>query len=115
MTVIAPFVLSEGAGTPYVTLDEVKFSPTAAALDFGTSTMNSSYDARGEFHYHDAIIHDAHGENRWLNVGEILVHSSNIGSARMALDLGNSLPHQCLRLPFVDRGQRDILFERHRS
>jgi len=67
-----------------------KLFNTAAALDFGTSTMNSSYDARGEFHYHDATIHDAHGENRWLSVAEILIHSSNIGAARMALDLGTA-------------------------
>ena len=67
-----------------------KLFNTAAALDFGTSTMNSSYDARGEFHYHDSTIHDAHGENRWLSVAEVLIHSSNIGAARMALDLGTA-------------------------
>ena len=67
-----------------------KLFNTAAALDFGTSTMNSSYDARGEFHYRDSTIHDAHGENRWLSVAEILIHSSNIGAARMALDLGTA-------------------------
>jgi len=33
-------------------------------------------------------IHDDHAQNRWMTVPEILVHSSNIGSARMALEAG---------------------------
>lgn len=65
-----------------------KLFTTAAALDYGTATPASSYDARGPFHFHDAEIHDFHPENRWLNVAEILIHSSNIGEARMALELG---------------------------
>jgi len=67
-----------------------KLFNTAAALDFGTSTMNSSYDATGPFHYHDAVIHDAHNEGRWLSVAEVLIHSSNVGASRMALDLGTA-------------------------
>ena len=67
-----------------------KLFNTAAALDYGTATMNSSYDARAPFHFHDAVIHDAHSEGRWLDVAEILIHSSNIGAARMALDLGTN-------------------------
>lgn len=65
-----------------------KLFNTAAALDSGTATVASSYDARGVFHFHDANIHDDHPENRWLTVPEILVHSSNIGSAKMALEMG---------------------------
>ena len=67
-----------------------KLFNTAAALDYGTATLNSSYDARAPFHFHDAVIHDAHSENRWLDVAEILIHSSNIGAARMAVDLGTN-------------------------
>ncbi|MDA8230498.1 MAG: penicillin-binding protein 2 [Magnetospirillum sp.] len=65
-----------------------KLFNTAAALDFGSATINSSYDARGAFHFHDAVIHDYHPENRWLTVPEILIHSSNIGAAKMALEMG---------------------------
>ena len=67
-----------------------KLFNTAAALDYGTATPNSSYDATGPLHVYDAVIHDAHGENRWLNVAEILIHSSNIGAARMAMELGTT-------------------------
>jgi cell division protein FtsI (penicillin-binding protein 3) len=67
-----------------------KLFNTAAALDAGTANVNSSYDARGVFHFHDAKIHDDHAENRWMTVPEILVHSSNIGSAKMALEMGSA-------------------------
>ena len=55
MTVIAPFVLSEGAGTPYVTIDEVKFSPTAAALDFSNLVENASQAVQDRA-LHDLIV-----------------------------------------------------------
>ena len=34
MSVIAPFVYSGGMVEPYVSLNDVKFSPTAAIIDF---------------------------------------------------------------------------------
>ncbi|MGE5546140.1 MAG: peptidoglycan D,D-transpeptidase FtsI family protein [Solirubrobacterales bacterium] len=65
-----------------------KLFNTAMSLDSGQVNLNSSFDARGTFHFGGHEIHDAHGENRWLTVPEILIHSSNIGSARMALAVG---------------------------
>ena len=67
-----------------------KLFNTAAALDYGTATPTSSYDARAPLHVYDAVIHDTHPEGRWLNVAEILIHSSNIGAARMAMELGTT-------------------------
>jgi cell division protein FtsI (penicillin-binding protein 3) len=67
-----------------------KLFNTAAALDYGTSTPQSSYDATAPLHIFGASIHDSHPENRWLSVAEILIHSSNIGAARMAMDLGTN-------------------------
>ena len=55
MTVIAPFVLSEGAGTPYVTLDEVKFSPTASSLDF-SNLIEGASQAVQDRALHDLIV-----------------------------------------------------------
>ena len=40
--IIAPFNLSEGTSTPYVTIDEVLASPTAAAIDFTNLIENGS-------------------------------------------------------------------------
>jgi len=40
--VIAPFITSEGTGTPYVTIEEVLFSPTASGIDFTNLIENAS-------------------------------------------------------------------------
>ena len=42
MGVVAPYVGSEGVATPYVSLTEVKFSPTAGAIDFSNLVGNAS-------------------------------------------------------------------------
>lgn len=65
-----------------------KLFNTAAALDSGTATMKSGYDASQPIRIARFTITDYHAKNRWLSVPEILVHSSNIGSAKMALDMG---------------------------
>jgi cell division protein FtsI (penicillin-binding protein 3) len=67
-----------------------KLFNTAAAIDYGTANVNSSYDATAPLHAYGAVIHDSHPESRWLSVAEILIHSSNIGAGRMAMDLGTS-------------------------
>jgi len=46
MTVIAPFYQTEGIIEPYVSLNEVKFSPTAAAIDFTNLIENASIVAQ---------------------------------------------------------------------
>lgn len=60
----------------------------AAALDAGTATMESSYDATKPIRVARFTINDAHGENRWLSVPEIFAYSSNIGTVKMILDVG---------------------------
>ncbi len=65
-----------------------KLFNTAMALDSGRINFNSSFDATKPLVFAGHTIHDDHALNRWLTVPEILVHSSNIGSARMALDVG---------------------------
>jgi cell division protein FtsI (penicillin-binding protein 3) len=65
-----------------------KLFNTAMALDSGRITLNSSFDATRPLVFGGHAIHDDHALNRWLTVSEILIHSSNIGSARMALDAG---------------------------
>jgi cell division protein FtsI (penicillin-binding protein 3) len=65
-----------------------KLFNTAAALDSGTANLNSSFDATQPLEVAGFHIHDDHPEGRWLTVPEILMYSSNIGSARMAVSLG---------------------------
>ncbi|MBI5163963.1 MAG: penicillin-binding protein 2 [Magnetospirillum sp.] len=73
-----------------------KLFNTAAALDSGRADLSSSFDARGPLKIGGYEIHDSHGQNRWLTVPEILIHSSNIGSARMALAMGGTIQRALL-------------------
>lgn len=65
-----------------------KLFTAAMALDAGTVTLRDGYDASRPLRVSRFTITDFHPENRWLSVPEILVHSSNIGAAKMALDVG---------------------------
>jgi cell division protein FtsI (penicillin-binding protein 3) len=65
-----------------------KVFTTAAALDAGSATLRSSFDASQPIHVGSFTIDDFHGKKRRLSVPEIFIYSSNIGSAKMALDLG---------------------------
>jgi len=60
----------------------------AMALDSGKVTLNSRIDARDSLRYGHFTIHDFHATHRVLTVPEVFTHSSNIGSARMALMVG---------------------------
>lgn len=60
----------------------------AMALDAGVTTLKDSYDARQPIRVASFTIDDFHAQRRVLTVPEIFIHSSNIGSARMALDVG---------------------------
>ncbi len=60
----------------------------AMALDSGKVTLNSQLDARHSLRYGRFTIHDFHATHRILTVPEVFVHSSNIGTAKMALMVG---------------------------
>jgi cell division protein FtsI (penicillin-binding protein 3) len=61
----------------------------AIALETGAANMAKSYDATKPIKISRFRISDYHPENRWLTVPEIFELSSNIGSAKMALDIGS--------------------------
>jgi cell division protein FtsI (penicillin-binding protein 3) len=65
-----------------------KLFTAAAAIDSGAVTVNSTFDATHPLHVARFDIHDDHPQNRWLSVPEILIYSSNIGAAKMALQMG---------------------------
>jgi cell division protein FtsI (penicillin-binding protein 3) len=65
-----------------------KVFTTAAALDAGSATLRSSFDASQPIRIGSFTIDDFHGKKRRLSVPEIFIYSSNIGAAKMALDLG---------------------------
>ncbi len=74
-----------------------KLFTTAMALDSGTVTMGDGYDASKPIKIARFKISDYHAKNRWLSVPEILIHSSNIGSAKMALDFGSQVQQAYLK------------------
>ena len=61
----------------------------ATALETGTLTnLQKQYDATRPLEIAGFRIRDDHAKNRWLTVPEIFIYSSNIGTARMALEVG---------------------------
>jgi len=77
----------------------------AAALDAGTVTdLAVRYNATEPIKVGGFTIKDDHGQNRYLNVPETLVHSSNIVTARLADNLGiEGMEHMIRRLGFDER------------
>ncbi len=65
-----------------------KIFTVAMGLDEGIVTLESGYDATRPLKIAGRTIRDYHAENRYLTVQEIFTHSSNIGTARLALDAG---------------------------
>ncbi|HUF45672.1 MAG TPA: penicillin-binding protein 2 [Aestuariivirgaceae bacterium] len=66
----------------------VKAITFAMAFDTGTTDLNGSYDARAPLVIGRSRINDYRGKGRVLTVPEIFIYSSNVGTARMALDVG---------------------------
>lgn len=65
-----------------------KIFNTAMVLDDHVATLSASFDATHPIHIAGFTIHDDHAKGRWLSVPEIFMYSSNIGSAKMAVEAG---------------------------
>ena len=65
-----------------------KVFTVAGVLDSGLANMRSVYDASSPIHYASFTIEDFHGQHRPLTVPEVFIYSSNIGAAKMALQMG---------------------------
>lgn len=61
---------------------------TALAFDSGAIKPSERFDTTQEIEVAGKRIRDFHPVKRWLNVAEIFMESSNIGSARMAEKIG---------------------------
>ena len=66
----------------------IKSVTFAMALEEGTARLDKKYDARFPLKVGKRKIKDYHAQRRWLSVPEIFKYSSNIGTARMALEVG---------------------------
>jgi cell division protein FtsI (penicillin-binding protein 3) len=75
----------------------MKLFTVAMALDSGSTTLSGGYDASRPLHVSRFTISDYHPKKRWLSTPEILIYSSNIGAALMAVDVGTTLQRQYLQ------------------
>src|SRR4029450_7275431 len=81
----------------------------AMALDSGRINLDSRFDARFPLRYGKFTISDFHAQKRILSVPESYTHSSNIGTAKMALALGVEHHKQFLKkLGQTDRLRTEI-------
>jgi cell division protein FtsI (penicillin-binding protein 3) len=61
----------------------------ANAIEHGVITdFGKRYDATAPLQVGGFRIRDDHPENRWMSVPDILIHSSNIGTARISEEIG---------------------------
>ncbi|MDO1559745.1 penicillin-binding protein 2 [Brevundimonas sp. 2R-24] len=63
----------------------------AAGLDAGAARPDSVFDATQPLRMGNRLIHDFHAENRAMTLEDVFIHSSNIGTARLALTLGEDV------------------------
>ena len=75
----------------------LKVFNTAMALDSGKVKINEIFDTVHPLKIKSRTIKEFHAAGHPLNVEEILVHSSNVGSARMALQAGFNEQHSFLK------------------
>jgi cell division protein FtsI (penicillin-binding protein 3) len=75
----------------------IKAVTFAMAFDYGTASLTSSYDARFPLIIGNAQINDYHAQRRVLTVPEVFTNSSNIGTAKMALEVGIEHHQEFLR------------------
>lgn len=81
----------------------------AMALDLGTATMKSKYDATKPIKFGRHRISDYHAKKRVLSLPEVIMFSSNIGTAKMAQQVG-VVDHKAFvkKLGLLDRAEIEI-------
>ena len=81
----------------------------AAALENKATKFSKTYDVREPLKYGRFRINDYHPFKRLITMPEVFIHSSNIGTAQMALDLGgDKLKAFYQDLGFFDRPAIDL-------
>jgi cell division protein FtsI (penicillin-binding protein 3) len=76
----------------------------AMALEAGTASLESTYDARQPLEVAGTRIDDHRGQKRVLTAREVLLYSSNIGAGLMAQELGSVRQRELLgRLGLTER------------
>lgn len=74
----------------------LKVFNAALGLEKGHIRLTDRFDATKPLKLRYNVIKDYRGENRWLDLQEILIYSSNIGSAQIALQVGKQKQQEFL-------------------
>jgi len=74
-----------------------KIFTIAMALNTGRISLRNSYDATRPIRISRFVIRDYHAKRRRLSIPEIFIYSSNIGAAKMAMDVGPGVQRDFLR------------------
>jgi cell division protein FtsI (penicillin-binding protein 3) len=86
-----------------------KIFTLAMALDSGVVSLNDRVDASKPIRSGRFTINDFHGKYRVLSVPEVFIYSSNIGSARLALEVGSDYQQDFLnKLGLTSRIKTDL-------
>ena len=82
----------------------------AMAMDSGVvKSMGQMYNCPGELHVAGRTINDTHPFNRACSVAEIMMESSNIGTAQIAQQLGATRQKQFLKqMGFLDKVEVEL-------
>ncbi len=75
----------------------IKAVSFAMALDYGTANLTSRFDARAPLVIGRATINDFQPTRRILSLPEVFTNSSNIGTARMVLEVDQERHQEFLR------------------
>lgn len=82
---------------------------TAMALEVGRMRLTDGYDATHPIRYGRFTIRDHHAKARWMTVAEIFMYSSNIGAAKMAVDVGTEAQRRFLgSIGLLDRSPLEL-------
>jgi cell division protein FtsI (penicillin-binding protein 3) len=80
--------LNRAAASVYEMGSTFKVFTMASALDSGSASLQTSIDASQPLHLGSRAIHDDHAQNRVMTLKDVFIHSSNIGTAKLALAMG---------------------------
>jgi cell division protein FtsI (penicillin-binding protein 3) len=81
--------LNRAATQVYEMGSTFKVFTVAAGLDSGKASLTSTFDATAPMQIGERRIHDSHALNRVLSLADVFIHSSNIGTSKLALGIGS--------------------------
>jgi cell division protein FtsI (penicillin-binding protein 3) len=80
--------LNRAASAVYEMGSVFKTFTVAAGIDTGRADMETTFDASEAFVIGNRRITDFHAQNRVMTLEEVYLHSSNIGTSRLAVEMG---------------------------